>query len=65
MPQVSCKQKKNFLRQAKLKELSNTKPILEEIMKSLSWVEKKQESMGKGKSQDKRKIQSQDRRPLR
>ena len=34
----------------KLKEYSNTKPILKEILKSLLQIEMKQESIGKIKS---------------
>ena len=32
---------RNFSEKQKLKEYSNTKPVLKEILKSLLWIEKK------------------------
>ena len=42
---------KNFSKKQKLKEFSNTKPTLKEILKGLLQIVKKQEVIGKGKSQ--------------
>ena len=42
---------KNFSDKQKLKEYSNTKPILKETLKDFLKIEKKQESIGKRKSQ--------------
>ena len=45
------KERNNFTDKQKLKEYSNTKPILKEILKGLLQIEKKQESIRKRKSQ--------------
>ena len=41
---------KNFSDKQKLKEYSNTKPILKEILKGLLYIENKQEDIGRRKS---------------